>query len=64
MGTRPIAFEEELLKVMVQMTVDQNAAISLFSRLGFQREAVLKDHVQDQHGQLRDLVMMTYFFQP
>jgi len=25
---------------------------------------VLKNHVQDQHGQLRDLVMMTYFFQP
>jgi RimJ/RimL family protein N-acetyltransferase len=59
-----IALEESLLKVIVQMTVDQHAAISLFSRLGFQREAVLKNHVQDQHGQLRDLVMMTYFFQP
>jgi RimJ/RimL family protein N-acetyltransferase len=59
-----IALEESLLKVIVQMTVDQHAAIGLFSRLGFQREAVLKNHVQDQHGQLRDLVMMTYFFQP
>ncbi len=59
-----IALEEELLKVIVQMTIDQNAAISLFSRLGFHQEAVLKDHVQDQHGQLRDLVIMTYFFQP
>jgi len=58
-----IALEESLLKVIVQMTVDQHAAISLFSRLGFQREAVLKNHVQDQHGQLRDLVIMTYFFQ-
>ncbi len=58
-----IALEEELHKVIVQMTVDQHAAIGLFSRLGFQREAVLKDHVQDQHGQLRDLVIMTYFFQ-
>jgi RimJ/RimL family protein N-acetyltransferase len=58
-----IAFEEELHKIFVQMAIDQHAAIRFFSRLGFQREAVLKEHVQDQHGQLRDLVMMTYFFQ-
>jgi L-amino acid N-acyltransferase YncA len=57
-----ISLEEQLLKVMVQMTVDQRAAIGLFSRLGFQHEATLKHHVQDQHGQLRDLVIMTYFF--
>jgi len=57
-----LAAEEALLKVVVQMTVDQHAAISLFARLGFEREAVLRNHVQDQDGQLRDLLVMAYFF--
>ena len=57
-----LAAEEALLKVIVQMTVDQHAAIGLFTRLGFEREAVLKNHVQDLDGQLRDLLVMAYFF--
>jgi RimJ/RimL family protein N-acetyltransferase len=55
------AADEDLHKVLVQMTIDQQAAIALFEKLGFQREALLKEHVIDQHGQLRDLIMMAYF---
>jgi L-amino acid N-acyltransferase YncA len=55
------AVDEGLHKVIVQMTVDQQSAIHLFSRLGFQREAVLHEHVQDQHGRLRDLIIMAYY---
>jgi L-amino acid N-acyltransferase YncA len=55
------AVDEGLYKVIVQMTVDQQSAIQLFTKLGFRREALLAEHVQDQHGELRDLVMMTYF---
>jgi RimJ/RimL family protein N-acetyltransferase len=55
------AMEEGLHKVMVQMMVDQHAAIRLCSKLGFHHEAVLAEHVQDQHGQCRDLVIMAYF---
>jgi RimJ/RimL family protein N-acetyltransferase len=55
------ALEEGLHKVIVQMTVDQHAAIHMCEKLGFRQEAILSDHVQDQHGQLRDLVMMTFF---
>lgn len=55
------AADEGLHKVLVQMTVDQQAAVSLFQKLGFQHEALLKEHVLDQHGQLHDLIMMTYF---
>jgi RimJ/RimL family protein N-acetyltransferase len=53
--------DEGLYKVIVQMTVDQQSALQLFTKLGFRREAVLAEHVQDQHGELRDLVMMAYF---
>jgi len=55
------AVDEGLYKVIVQMTVDQQSAIQLFTKLGFRREALLSEHVQDQHGELRDLVMMAYF---
>jgi L-amino acid N-acyltransferase YncA len=55
------AVDEGLHKVVVQMTVDQSSATQLFTRLGFQREAVLTEHVQDQHGRLRDLIIMAYY---
>jgi L-amino acid N-acyltransferase YncA len=55
------AVDEGLHKVIVQMTVDQYSAIQLFTRLGFRREAVLPEHVQDQHGRLRDLIIMAYY---
>ena len=57
------ATDEGLHKVMVQMMVGQHPALHLFERLGFCHEAVLKEHVQDQHGQLRDLIIMAYFIQ-
>jgi RimJ/RimL family protein N-acetyltransferase len=57
------AADEGLHKVMVQMMVDQHPALHLCERLGFRHEAILKEHVQDQHGQLRDLVIMAYFIQ-
>jgi RimJ/RimL family protein N-acetyltransferase len=57
------AADEDLHKVMVQMMVDQRPALHLCERLGFRHEAILKEHVQDQHGQLRDLVIMAYFIQ-
>src|SRR5262249_15983525 len=57
------AADEGLHKVMVQMTVDQGPALHLCERLGFHHEAILKEHVQDQHGQLRDLIIMAYFIQ-
>lgn len=55
------AADEDLHKVIVQMAVDQRAAIKLFTKLGFHHEAILTEHVQDQHGELRDLVIMAYF---
>ncbi len=55
------AVDEGLHKIIVQMTIDQHAAIHLFQKLGFRHEAVLAEHVKDQHGRLRDLIIMSYF---
>ena len=41
------------------MTFDQQAAISIFRRLGFQREAALTDYVMDAAGNSRDLLVAT-----
>jgi RimJ/RimL family protein N-acetyltransferase len=53
-----IAFQLKLEKLMAMMLKDQIDAKKVFKRLGFEEEAVLKDHVFDLHGQKHDLVIM------
>ncbi|MEJ8856590.1 GNAT family N-acetyltransferase [Variovorax robiniae] len=47
-------------KLMVQMTVDQQAAIAVFEELGFSAEAVLRDHVKDRDGSSHDLAVLSH----
>ena len=47
-----------LEKLVVQMTVDQRAAIALFEGLGFKAEALLRDQVRDAEGQTHDIVVL------
>ncbi|MEX2229479.1 MAG: GNAT family N-acetyltransferase [Dehalococcoidia bacterium] len=47
-------------KMIAQMTLDQQGAIEMFRRMGFEAEALLKDHVKDRDGKKYDLVMMTH----
>src|SRR5712675_3448258 len=47
-----------LEKLLVQMTVDQQAAIALFESLGFKAEALLRDHVRDVDGRTHDIVVL------
>jgi RimJ/RimL family protein N-acetyltransferase len=47
-----------LEKLSVQMTVDQQAAITLFESLGFKAEALLRDHVKDVDGANHDIVVL------
>ncbi len=46
-------------KMVAQMTTDQRAAISVFSRMGFRREARLARHAIDRDGVLHDLQIMS-----
>jgi len=55
-----VALEEGATKLVARMTPDQTGALSLFERLGFEREAVLRDHAQDGNGLAHDLVMLSF----
>jgi ribosomal protein S18 acetylase RimI-like enzyme len=47
-------------KVVVELAVEQQNAISMFSGLGFTGEALLRDHIRDGDGQLHDLVVLAH----
>ena len=55
-----IALEMNVEKVIAQMTIDQQRAISVFRSLGFEPEAVLKQHVKDRDGRKHDLVILSH----
>lgn len=54
-----IARDLGIRKIMAQMTTDQQAAISVFRRMGFEPEAVLRNQVLDREGRLHDLQIMS-----
>jgi len=56
--TFALALGAGLDKLTVQMTVDQRAAIALFESLGFQAEALLRDHVREVDGRTHDIVVL------
>jgi len=45
-------------KLVAEVVEDQEGALRAFQRLGFQKEAVLSDHVRDITGKKRDLVIL------
>jgi L-amino acid N-acyltransferase YncA len=54
------AWELGLSKVFVEVVADQVAAAELFLSLGFEGEALLRDHVRDRQGVLRDLLVLSH----
>ncbi|GAC1531321.1 MAG: GNAT family N-acetyltransferase [Acidimicrobiales bacterium] len=52
--------ELSLSKLIVEVVADQESTLAMFSALGFQPEALLRDHVRDGRGQLRDLITMAH----
>ena len=49
-----------LTKLVVEVVADAEPAIGMFQALGFEPEALLKDHVRDRTGALRDLVVLAH----
>lgn len=49
-----------LAKLVVEVVVDSVPAIGMFEALGFEPEALLRDHVRDKSGELRDLVVLAH----
>ena len=50
----------QLAKLVVEVVVDAVPAIGMFEALGFEPEALLRDHVRDRSGELRDLVVLAH----
>lgn len=50
-----------LSKLVVEVVADQEPTLAMFSNLGFQPEALLKDHVKDESGSTHDLIVMAHF---
>jgi RimJ/RimL family protein N-acetyltransferase len=54
------AFELGMKKIVVEVVADQTPALAMFQALGFEPEALLRDHVCDRAGQLRDLMVLAH----
>ncbi len=54
------AVGDGLAKVVVEVVAEQGAALALFTDLGFTGEALLRDHVRDREGNLRDLMVLAH----
>jgi ribosomal protein S18 acetylase RimI-like enzyme len=52
--------EAGLSKLVVEVVAEQGAALALFTGLGFGGEALLRDHIRDRSGQLRDLLVLAH----
>jgi ribosomal protein S18 acetylase RimI-like enzyme len=49
-----------LSKLVVEVVAEQGAALALFADLGFSGEALLRDHIRDRSGELRDLMVLAH----
>ncbi len=55
------AFEQGFKKVTVMIAADNDGAISMFRELGFEGEALLRDHLcSPEDGTLRDVVLLAH----
>ena len=54
------AVELGLGKLVVEVVAEQEPAVAMFSSLGFQAEGLLRDHVRDRDGAVRDLVLLAH----
>jgi ribosomal protein S18 acetylase RimI-like enzyme len=54
------ALEAGLSKLVVELVADQEHALEMFRKIGFTGEALLRDHIRDRDGGLRDLVVLAH----
>ncbi len=55
------ALDSGLKKVLVEVVAEQEAAARMFRGLGFEGEALLRDHIRDRSGELRDVLLLAHF---
>jgi ribosomal protein S18 acetylase RimI-like enzyme len=47
-------------KIVVEVVAEKEGDISMFTSIGFDPEALLRDHIRDRDGNLRDLVVLSH----
>ena len=52
--------ETGLSKIVVEVVAEQEGAVRMFDDLGFRGEALLRDHIRDRSGALRDLLVLAH----
>jgi len=58
------AIEMGATKLVVEVVAEQEATVTMFSRLGFQPEGLLKEHVRSRAGEVHDLLVLAHFVEP
>ena len=54
------AIETGLQKLIVEVVAEQESAVAMFQALGFQAEALLRDHLRGRDGQTHDLILLAH----
>jgi ribosomal protein S18 acetylase RimI-like enzyme len=49
-----------LRKIVVEVVADKEGDIAMFTSIGFEPEALLRDQICDREGNLRDLVLLSH----
>lgn len=48
-------------KLFVEVLADDEPTVAMFTAIGFEPEGILRDHVRDQSGAARDLLLLSHF---
>jgi RimJ/RimL family protein N-acetyltransferase len=54
------AWQLECRKIVVEVAAEQESTIAMFQMLGFEPEALLREHARDRSGELRDLLVLAH----
>lgn len=55
------AVELGVTKLVVEVAAEQEATVAMFTKLGFEAEGLLRDHVRDRTGRTHDLIVLAHF---
>jgi ribosomal protein S18 acetylase RimI-like enzyme len=54
------AVRRGLDKIVVEVAADKDGDLAMFTNIGFEAEALLKNHIRDRQGQTRDLLILAH----
>jgi RimJ/RimL family protein N-acetyltransferase len=54
------ALEHGFKKVIVETAADNTAAVQMFQKLGFEPEALLRDHLYGRDGEIHDIIILAH----